>query len=124
MTTFQRLVAVAIAAPWIAWAVVRGLSLDASEEVVLGVTFTPFAALTSPLPVIIAAVMKRWIIAGVALLAAGVLIAAVLSRAVADGAAGDGRPFTIMSLNLDDGHADPEAIMRLARTYRVDLLCL
>ena len=47
----------ALAAPWVAWALARTLSLDAAGHPVVGaLAYTPYAAALSPLPVVAALV--------------------------------------------------------------------
>ena len=43
------MIAIAIAAPWVAWALARTLGLDGGHIVVEAMAFTPYVALTSPL---------------------------------------------------------------------------
>lgn len=112
-----RLAALALATPWIAWAILRTFSLDEGYPLVPLVAFTPYAALTSPLPVIVAALLRRWAIAALALAAALALILAIVPRAMSDDAPDgtrEGHVLTVMSANLDDGGADARALLRLA----------
>lgn len=122
-----RLATALLAVPWVAWAVVRGFSLDSGDPIVSLVAFTPYAAITSPLPLLVALLFRRWAIAAVALAAATTLAVAVVPRAIADGnsnrTAGS-QVVTVMSLNLDNGSADPEAIVTLVRGRGVDVLSL
>lgn len=123
----RRALALAVALPWMAWAIVRTAGLDSGDPLVSIVAFTPYAALTAPLPVLLALTLRRWFIAAAAVVAALALAVAVLPRAVRDdppGDAGSSRELTVMSLNLDDGHADAGAVMRLARGEGVDVLSL
>lgn len=118
-----------LVAPWVAWAIVRWLSFDGGHPLVAAMAFTPYAAVLSVLTVFGAAAMGQRIIAVVAALAAVALVAAVAPRAIerGDGFADDdarGTPFVAMTLNLHNGAADAREVMRLVRTYRVDVLSL
>lgn len=116
-----------MALPWAALASVRVLALDGGHPLVSIVAFTPYAALTAPLPVLIALLLRRWWIAGAAAIAAITLVATVLPRALGDdlpAGLDGGRTLTVMSANLFRGQADASAVMRLARAERVDVLSL
>jgi hypothetical protein len=73
-----------VALPWAALAIVRVLALDGGHPLVSIVAFTPYAALTAPLPVLIALLLRRWWIAVAAAIAAITLVATVLPRALGD----------------------------------------
>ena len=47
----RRVIAIAVALPWVAWALVRRLGLDTRYPLVAAIAWTPYVALTSPLPV-------------------------------------------------------------------------
>ena len=71
----RSLVAVRLALPWVGWAVLRMLGVEVPYPLVALIAFTPYAALTSPLPVVLALILRRKgvaIVAGVAALALGV----------------------------------------------------
>ena len=124
----RSLIAALLAAPWVAWAVVRVFALDGGHPLVAAMSFTPYAAMTAPLPLIAALLMRRWVVAVVAAAAAIALAAAVLPRAVASddkATAGDRGPaLVVMTSNLRYGEADPRVVMRLVRERRVDVLSL
>src|SRR3954454_6926585 len=76
------LVAIVVALPWVVWALLRTLGVELPFPLVAVLSFTPYAALTSPLPVVVALVLRRW---GVALgphLAAPALGLAMVPRAI------------------------------------------
>ena len=62
----RSLVAIAVAAPWVVWALVRTLGLEVPYPFVALLAFTPYAALSSPLPVVVGLLLRRWAIAAVA----------------------------------------------------------
>ena len=122
------MIAALIAAPWVAWAVVRGLGLDGGHPLVAAMAFTPYAAMTAVVPVLIAVALRRRVVAAAAAIAAVVLGLAVAPRAF-DGPArasdGERGPsLTVMTLNLYRGRADAEEVMRLVRAHGVDVLAL
>src|SRR5688500_10744796 len=122
------LVAGAVAAPWLVWAVVRVPGLERGHPLVAMIAFTPYAAATAPLPVLVALALRRRAVAAVAAVAALALAAVVLPRAL-DGpadapASARGPVLVVMTSNLYVGRADAAAVVRLARERHVDVLSL
>lgn len=105
----------------------RSLGLEAGHPLVGTMAVTPYAAASAPLPVLVAFALRRWIVGTVALVAALALAAAVLPRAL-DGPQlaqrAQGRPLVVMSANMHLGRGDPDALVRLVREHRVDVLSL
>jgi endonuclease/exonuclease/phosphatase (EEP) superfamily protein YafD len=120
----RSLVAIAIAAPWVVWALVRTLGLELPYPFVALLAFTPYAALSSPLPVIAAVVLRRRAIAGVAGVAVVAFAVALMPRAVGgpEPAAAAGPRLTVMTSNLYLGRGDARALLRIARQHDVDVL--
>jgi len=119
----RRTLAIAVAAPWVLWALARTLGLDATHPFVGLMSFTPYVALTSPLPLIAALLLRRRLTAAVAGLAAVALALAVAPRALAGGEPDARGPrLTVMTANLFEGRGDPRALMDLVRRYHVDVL--
>ena len=118
-------IALLVALPWALWAAVRVLGLDGRFPLVAAIAFTPYAAMTSPLPLVVALVLRQRAAAVVAAVAMVALIAVVLPRAL-DGpaAGGEGRRLVVMTSNLYGGRGDARAVMRLVRRHRVDVLSL
>jgi len=119
--------AIVVVLPWVAWAVMRGLGLERAHPLTAAVAFTPYVAATVWVPVLVAAALRRWWVASVALIAAVGLVVAVAPRALGGGrtvAGGGGRPVTVMTSNLAYGNGDPHAIMTLVRRHHVDVLSL
>ncbi len=109
-----------------AWALLRGLGLDRlGHPLVALVAFTPYVAATAPLPVLAALVLRRRVVAFVAL-AAGLVLAAALVPRVLGGSpdAPAGPRLTVMSSNQFLGNAEPAAVVALVRERRVDVLSL
>lgn len=120
-------VAIAVALPWATLAILRLLALDAGHPLVSIVAFTPYAALTAPLPIVVALLLRKWWVALAATVTAVALVATVGPRALDDdrpGGLDDRRRLTVMSANLFRGQADAATVMRLARSERVDVLSL
>ena len=117
-----RVIAVVIAAPWILWATLRTLGLEHGHPLVALVAFTPYAAALSPLPVLVALLLRRRAVAAVAFVAALALITAVLPRALPGPGRAQadtrGRTLVVMSANLRFGHGDPAAVLHLVRRSR------
>jgi endonuclease/exonuclease/phosphatase family metal-dependent hydrolase len=121
----RRAAAIAVALPWVAWALVRWLGLDGRYPVVAAIAYTPYVALTSPLPVVIALVLRRRVVALVAALAGAALVLAVAPRALAGPRpAARGPALTVMTANLFRGRADAAAVVRTARAHGVQVLAL
>jgi len=74
----RRWIAIAAVAPWAAWAIGRTLGLDRVHPLIAVVAFTPYAAVTAPIPVLVALALRRRAAAVVALVAA--VLAAVLGQ--------------------------------------------
>jgi endonuclease/exonuclease/phosphatase (EEP) superfamily protein YafD len=124
----RTVLALAVAAPWVGFALLRGLALDRWVAVLVPVvSFAPWAALTAPVPVLLALALRRPAVAALALAAAATLAVAVVPRAL-DGPSPSPRPrgsgLTVMASNLLVGTADPAAVVALVRERRVDVLCL
>jgi len=121
----RRAVALVVLLPWLAWALVRGLALDRFWPLVLVVGFTPWAALTAPLPVLAALALRRFGLAALALAVAAVLAAFVVPRGLGSNEPAGGRPtITVMTANLLVGRADVGAVLDRAARERVDVLVL
>ncbi len=121
----RNVVAVVVAVPWVVWAAVRWLGVELPYPWVALIAFTPYVALTSPLPVILALVLRRWRVAVLAGVASAGLIVAVVPRAVA-GQRPDpkGPRIVVMTSNVWLGSADVKALLRVAREHDVDVVSL
>ena len=121
----RRLVAIAVAAPWVVWAVVRTLGVEVPYPFVALLAFTPYAALSSPLPVIAGLLLRRWAVAAVAGVAMLAFAVALVPRAVAGPEPEAGGPrLVVMTSNVYLGRGDARAILRIAREHDVDVLAL
>jgi endonuclease/exonuclease/phosphatase (EEP) superfamily protein YafD len=123
--TVRRAYAIAVAAPWVAWALARGLALDARYPVVAAMAYTPYVAVSSPAPVLLALALRRWVVAAVGAVAAAALLLAVAPRALAGPEPPAGGPrLVVMTANLYVGRGDPAAVVAAVRAQRVDVLSL
>jgi endonuclease/exonuclease/phosphatase (EEP) superfamily protein YafD len=120
-------VAVLVALPWLAWAVIRVLGLDTGQLLVPAISFTPYVAATAWIPVVVALLLRQRAVALAALVPCLALVIAVAPRAL-DGPGGTavagGRSFTVLTANLRFGSADPAAVLALARRSGADLVSL
>ncbi|RKN49393.1 endonuclease/exonuclease/phosphatase family protein [Micromonospora endolithica] len=109
-------------APAVAWAGVRLLGLDRGP-LVQALAFTPYAALASLTPLVLAVALRRRWPAVVAAVTATVLVALVAPRALADRQpAVAGPTVRLLTANLLAGAADARAVVDLVRRHRVDVL--
>lgn len=122
----RTVLAAAVAAPWVLWALIRVSGLALPYPVAPALAFTPYVAAAVIVPVAVALVLRRWAVAAVALAAGLALAACVVPRGLGgpepapEGAAA----LTVMSVNVLQGNADPRAVMRLVREHGVDVLSL
>lgn len=127
MPGLRTLLALALAAPWVGWALARLVGLDAvGHPVAAAISFTPYVALTAPVPVLVALALRRWSVAALAATAALVLALAVVPRAVGgpqpSSDRADGPVVTVMTANLLGGGADVRRVVELVRREGVDVL--
>ncbi|MEU4242067.1 endonuclease/exonuclease/phosphatase family protein [Actinoplanes sp. NPDC026619] len=111
--------------PGLLWAIIRLFGWERGPLVQL-FAFTPYAAGWVLIPLLIAVIARKWLIAAAALLAAALLAVCVLPRALPDADRGPsaGLPLTVMTINVYIGHADPAAIVKLVRDHDVSVLAL
>jgi endonuclease/exonuclease/phosphatase (EEP) superfamily protein YafD len=114
-----------VLAPWLVWAIVRTFGLERGA-IVPAMTFTPYVGLVSPLPLLLALVLRRWVVAAVALVTVLAFAHALLPRALAgpQPAIADGVTVHVMAANLFEGRGDPKTVVDLVRRHHVDLLAL
>ncbi|MCW2900287.1 MAG: hypothetical protein JWO67_2552 [Streptosporangiaceae bacterium] len=112
---------------WGVWAAVRLTGVDRLPSVgvpaVPLLSVTPYVAAAAPIPVICAALLRRWRAAAVGGVVAAGLLAAVLPRALGSAQpAAHGPPLRVLSANLQIGGADAAALVGLVRRTRADVL--
>jgi hypothetical protein len=67
----------------VAWPLARAPALDARYPVVAAMAYTPYAAVSSPAPVLVALALRRWIVVAMAAIVAAGLALAGLPRSLA-----------------------------------------
>jgi endonuclease/exonuclease/phosphatase (EEP) superfamily protein YafD len=126
----SRRAALALAAPWAGWAVVRATGAERGSPLVPALAFTRYAAATSVLPIVVGALARSRSATLVAAGAAAVLGTSVLGgpRLVnvrpSPGTVPAGRSLRLVSLNMLFGRADPAAVLALATAADADALVL
>src|SRR5512144_2632664 len=97
----RSVVAGAVAAPWVVWALVRTLGVELPYPFVAMLAFTPYVALSSWVPVAVGLLVRRWAVAGVAGVAMLAFAVALVPRAVAGPKPdADGPRLVVMTSNL------------------------
>ncbi len=88
--------------------------------------FTPYAAAWAWVPVVVAVLFRKWLIAAAALIAALVLAVCVVPRAIPAGDRGPsgGVRLNVMTVNVFLGDADPAAIVRLVREHDIAVVAV
>jgi endonuclease/exonuclease/phosphatase family metal-dependent hydrolase len=105
--------------------VVRAAGAERGFPLVPALAFTRYAAGTSVLPLVGAALARSRSAAGLAAGAAGLLAGSVLAGVRrTPGAPAGGRPLRLVSLNMLHGRADPAAVLALLRAADADVLAL
>lgn len=113
-----------VTAPGLGWAVIRLLGVERGALVQL-LAFTPYLAAWTLIPLVLTLILCRWRAAAAAGLTAAVLVGVVAPRALLDaGPPADGPTLRLLTANLLAGAADPDAVLRLVREHRVDVLAL
>lgn len=121
----RRWIAIAVVAPWAAWAIGRTFGLDRVHPLIAFAAFTPYAAATAPIALVVALALRRRVAALVALASVALLGAAVVPRVLAleENPRGTGT-VTVMTSNLLGGRGDARRVAALVRRHRVDVLAL
>jgi endonuclease/exonuclease/phosphatase (EEP) superfamily protein YafD len=111
-------------APLAVWAAGRVFGLESGFPTVQLIAFTPYVAVASLAPLVLALLTKRIWPAVAAAVVTVAFAACVLPRWISDSDAGvpDGPTLRVMSVNMLLGRADPGRIVGLVRSGAVDLL--
>lgn len=114
------------AIPFVGWAVIRLLGLDAGYPLEAMMPFTPYVAAAAVAAATLALVLRRWAPAVLAVSAALSLGAVVLPRQLGDGTvSAAGRPtLNVLAANVHRGHAYPEGIIHLVDELHPDVLTI
>ncbi|MEZ0075859.1 endonuclease/exonuclease/phosphatase family protein [Planotetraspora sp. GP83] len=134
---WMSVVAWLVVLPFAVWAALRLVPGDVHFRWVQLVAFTPYVALASPAPVLVALVSRRWAALAASLAVAAVFAACVLPRVLPDGDSGADEPpgangaggtgrtaLRVVASNLRYGGASPAAVIDLVRTFHADVLTL
>jgi endonuclease/exonuclease/phosphatase (EEP) superfamily protein YafD len=127
-STARRLAPWLVLAPFGVWAVVRVVGIERAYPGFQLVSFTPYVAALSVVPLVLAVALRRWWTAAAAAVVAIALAACVLPRWVTDSdavpAAASGPTVRVLSANLRVGEGDAATVVRLVREQRADVLAL
>ncbi|MBO0868419.1 MAG: endonuclease/exonuclease/phosphatase family protein [Micromonosporaceae bacterium] len=119
-----------LAVPTVAWTVARLAGLEVGFPGVALMAYTPYAAVASVVPLAVSLLLRQWLVAVPVALAVACLAVLVLPRGfggpdpagTGPEASGGGPVLRVLTSNMLVGGADPESIVDLVRTGRVDLL--
>ncbi|WP_155341911.1 endonuclease/exonuclease/phosphatase family protein [Acrocarpospora corrugata] len=115
----------ALLVPFAGWAVLRLTGIEPKFRWSQAVSFTPYAAAATLLPLAAGVALRRWPLALAWLAVAAVFAVIVLPRALPDGnPAVSGPRVRIMALNAFNGTVDAAALMAAIRAARPDVLTL
>jgi len=123
-STPRDLLPLAAATPWAVWATLRATGTERGFPLVPALSFTPYAALTSVLPLGFAVARRSAPAALLAGVATGALTTAVLGRRGTRPTPEGAVPFRLGTVNLLHGRADPAGLVALVRRERLDALAL
>lgn len=125
--TWPTVVVWILVGPFAWWAAWRMFGLEFGFPGVAAMSYTPYVAAASILPLGLAIVARRWKATAVAALTVVLFATMVLPRAFSDArpdSALGGPELRVMTMNMYFGGADAAGIVDLARRERVDLLSL
>lgn len=119
-------IAVAFTVPWLLWAAVRVFGWDAGYPLVPAISFTPYVALSSVLPVAGGVLVRSRTAIVLALVAVTAFAVVLLPRGLAGSppAAGAGPVLRVASINLFFGQADAGAVVDLVDAREIDVLAV
>jgi endonuclease/exonuclease/phosphatase (EEP) superfamily protein YafD len=111
--------------PAAVWLVARTFGWDSGLWVQL-LAFTPYVAVWTLVPVLVAVIARKWVAAALAALIAAGFGLAVVPRGLADSDRGpsQGVELRVMTSNLLFSDADATEVVRLVRDNRVDVLAV
>jgi endonuclease/exonuclease/phosphatase family metal-dependent hydrolase len=111
--------------PGLVWAIIRLFGWEQGPLVQL-FAFTPYVVVWALVPLLIALVARKWLVAALAAIAVAVLAVCVVPRALPDTDRGptSGMSLTVMTINVYIGRADPAAVVKLVRDNDVSVLAL
>jgi len=111
--------------PFLIWAAARMTGLEPGMRAVQLLAFTPYVALASLVPAVAAALTKRWVALGAAVLATLTLALCVLPRWFSgDAGRADGPQFRVMTANLMVGSEGRDLLVELVKQIQPDVLAV
>lgn len=114
-----------VAVPFLLLAMIRTGGYEQGWPAVQLIAYTPYALLLSMLALLAVVLVRRWVAAFFLLLAVLAFTLAVLPREFGAVEPADrSRSLRVLALNLQNGEADPDEVLGLARSREVDLLVL
>ncbi len=118
--------AVAFAVPWLLWAAVRVFGWDAGYPLVPAISFTPYVAVASVLPLAGGILVRSRLAIALALVAVTAFAAVLVPRGLSESAPSTaaGPVLRVASMNLYFGQADTDAVIRLVDARAVDVLAV
>jgi endonuclease/exonuclease/phosphatase family metal-dependent hydrolase len=122
----SRRIAAVVTTPWAVWALLRATGAERGYPLVPALAFTPYAAVTSVVPLAVAVHARSRGAAAVAATAGAVLGGAVLRRAGRRPTPWEQgtRRLRVATVSMRLGQADPRAVVALVAAHRVDVLAL
>lgn len=111
--------------PFATWALLRLSGAEPKFRWSQAVSFTPYVAAASVVPLVVAVAVRRWPLALTWLAVVAMFAVIVLPRALPGGnPVANGPRLKVMALNAFNGTVDAEALMTAIRTIRPDVLIL
>jgi endonuclease/exonuclease/phosphatase (EEP) superfamily protein YafD len=115
-----------VAAPWLAWAIVRGFGLEFGFPLVPLMAYTPYVAVATIVPLAVAVLLRCWVVAEIVIVAGMLLLVVIVPRA--SGGPEEPQPGSIelrvVSANIYRGRADMADLMQIVRDTDADLLSI
>ncbi len=118
------LLPLALVTPWAVWAGLRATGTERGFPGVPAISFTPYAAASSVLPLGIALARRSRPATALAAVATGALTTAVLGRRGTLATPTGPRPLRLATVNLLHGRADAAGVVALVRDHDLDVLAL
>jgi endonuclease/exonuclease/phosphatase (EEP) superfamily protein YafD len=120
----KAVVAWTAAVPCALWAVGRLFGLEAGWPLIPAFAYTVYVIPFAVLAAAVAALLRQWIPAALAAVAALALVLVVAPRAVGGPDDADGRPLRVMAANVLRGTGDPDQLVELVREHEVEILTI
>jgi endonuclease/exonuclease/phosphatase (EEP) superfamily protein YafD len=109
---------------WVAFTTVRVFGLERTWLGDTIMSFTPYVAIGSLLPLLLALVLRRWRALVIVALTTLALATLFIPRAIGQPDPGHGPTLRVMTQNMKIGGADPVTIVGLVRSQQIDLLAV